>query len=112
MRSRLPRPHEHSRSFSVSEGSAADHVRFSPESGQIADLSGCSLCAMSGHWVTSLSQTLCWIARDPPCCADRLLARCAQVAIKGLRGMDVRCGPMHNDRGFHGLAVQDHDLAE
>src|SRR5262245_3822995 len=23
----------------------------------------------------------------------------------GLRGMDVRRGPMHNDRGLHGLAV-------
>ena len=45
MRSRLPRPHEHSRSFSVSEGSAADHVRFSPESGQIADISASRLCA-------------------------------------------------------------------
>ena len=38
-------------------------------------------------------------------CADRLLARCVQVATKGLRGMDVRRGPMHNDRGLHGLAV-------
>jgi len=27
------------------------------------------------------------------------------MAIKGLRGMDVRRGPMHNDRGLHGLAV-------
>ena len=25
-------------------------------------------------------------------------------AIKGLRGIDVRRGPMHNDRGVHGLA--------
>ena len=45
MRSRLPRPHEHSRSFSVSEGSAADHVRFSPESGHRATRRGCPLCA-------------------------------------------------------------------
>jgi len=37
--------------------------------------------------------------------ATAILAERVQVAIKGLRGMDVRCGPMHNDRGFHGLAV-------
>ena len=113
MRSRSPRPHERSRSFLVSEGSAAHHVRFTPESGQTGDIAICLLCAMSGHWVTSLSKKLCWIARDPPSCADRLLARCVQVAIKGLRGMDVRCSPMHNDRGFHGGSrLQDHDLAE
>ena len=61
--------------------------------------------ARNGYWVTSLSQTLCWIARDPRWCAGRFLARCVQVAIKGLRGMDVRRGPMQNDRGLHGLAV-------
>jgi len=33
------------------------------------------------------------------------VARCVQAAIKGLRGMDVRRGPMHNHRGVHGLAV-------
>jgi hypothetical protein len=27
------------------------------------------------------------------------------VGIKGLYGMDVRRGPMHNERGLHGLAV-------
>jgi hypothetical protein len=32
-------------------------------------------------------------------------AQDVQMAIKGLRGMDVRRGPMHNDRGLHGLAV-------
>ena len=68
--------------------------------------------ADSGHWVTSLSQTLCWIARDPRCCADRPLARCVQVAIKGLGGMDVRRGPMHNDRVSTGSRLQDHDHAE
>ena len=44
-------------------------------------------------------------ARNPRCCAGWLLARCVRVAIKGLRGMDVRRGRMHNDRGLHGLAV-------
>ena len=43
MRSRSPRPHERSRSFLVSEGSAAHHVRFAPKRGQIADVSGCPL---------------------------------------------------------------------
>ena len=28
-----------------------------------------------------------------------------KVAKKGLRRMDVGSGPMHNDRGLHGLAV-------
>ena len=28
-----------------------------------------------------------------------------KVSIKGLRRMDVRRGPMHNDRDLHGLAV-------
>jgi NAD(P)-dependent dehydrogenase (short-subunit alcohol dehydrogenase family) len=37
--------------------------------------------------------------------ATAILAERVQVAIKGLRGMDVRCGPMHNDGGLHGLAV-------
>jgi len=45
-----------------------------------------------------------WISSIIPGGADQLLARRVQVAIEGLRGMDVRCGPMHNDR-LHGLAV-------
>jgi len=35
MRSRSPRPHERSRSFSVSEGSAAHHVRFTREADKL-----------------------------------------------------------------------------
>jgi hypothetical protein len=30
---------------------------------------------------------------------------CLLIAIRGLRGMDVRRGPVHNDRSLHGLAV-------
>jgi len=44
--------------------------------------------------------------------AGRFLARCVQVAIKGLRGMDVRRRPMHNDRVSTGSRLQDHDHAE
>jgi hypothetical protein len=66
-------------------------------------MSLCERCAMSGHWVTSLSQTLCWIARDPGAALTGSWPGASRW--HGLRGMDVRRGPMHNDRGLHGLAV-------
>jgi len=63
-------------------------------------------------------------AKDPPhsvrpCAGQRatqsgaLAGSWPRMAIKGLRGMDVRRGPMHNDRGFDGFAVTGcHDYAE
>ena len=37
--------------------------------------------------------------------SSTILAERVKVSIKGLRRMDVRRGPMHNDRDLHGLAV-------
>jgi hypothetical protein len=37
--------------------------------------------------------------------SSAILAERVKVSIKGLRRMDVRRGPMHNDRDLHGLAV-------
>ena len=37
--------------------------------------------------------------------SSTILAERLKVSIKGLRRMDVRRGPMHNDRDLHGLAV-------
>ena len=37
--------------------------------------------------------------------SSAILAERVKVSSKGLRRMDVRRGPMHNDRDLHGLAV-------
>ena len=39
-------------------------------------------------------------------CTLVLLAERVKVSIKGLRRMDVRRGPMHNDRDLYGPAVR------
>jgi hypothetical protein len=49
---------------------------------------------IAGTAIVTRGRSVCW-----------LLARRVQVAIIGLRRMDVRPGPMHNQRGIHGLAA-------
>jgi len=67
---------------------------------------------MSGHWVTSVSQTLCWIAATRRAALTGSWLGASRWQLRDFAGWMCAAAPCTMTGVSTGSRLQDHDLAE